>query len=261
MTLRAQLGSIRRQVVSMMYARRLPLGNRGPVVSFTFDDFPRSALTVGGKILKQYGARGTYYAAVGLMNSANNLGEQFRQEDLHTLLRDGHELASHTFGHISCRSVSTSAFAEEVDKGRVAIEKLTGLADFGNFAYPFGEVTLSAKRLVGPGVASSRGTRGGVNGPEVDLNLLQANSLYGDQEMKDQVRNLIMENERQRGWLIFYSHDVSSSPSRFGCTGDLLEFAVSLATQRQGTVATVADVVNDLTAAHRQNGFASEVVS
>jgi peptidoglycan/xylan/chitin deacetylase (PgdA/CDA1 family) len=261
MTLRTQVRSIRQRAVSSMCARRLPLGNRGPIVSFTFDDFPRSALTIGGAILRRHGARGTYYAAAGLMDSVNHLGEQFRREDLDTLLRDGHELASHTFGHISCRSVSSSAFVKDIEKGRRAIESLTGSADFGNFAYPFGEVTLNTKRLVGPGLASARGIWGGLNTREVDLNLLRANSLYGGRENDDQVRSLILENERIGGWLIFYSHDVATTPSRYGCTADLLEFAVSLATQRRGTIATVADVVSGLRAGHLENECVPATVS
>jgi peptidoglycan/xylan/chitin deacetylase (PgdA/CDA1 family) len=261
MTLKTQVGLIRQRAVSLMCARRLPLGNRGPIVSFTFDDFPRSALTIGGTILKRHGARGTYYAAAGLMNSVNHLGEQFRQEDLDSLLRDGHELASHTFAHISCRSVSSSAFIQDVEKGRKAIESLTGSADFGNFAYPFGEVTLNTKRLVGPGLASARGIWGGLNSQQIDLNLLRANSLYGGREKDDQVRNLILENERLGSWLIFYSHDVSATPSRYGCTADLLEFAVSLATQRRGTIATVADVVSGLHSSHCETEYVSEPVS
>jgi len=261
MSLMGQLGLIRRKVVSSMCARRVPLGGRGPIVSFTFDDFPRSALTIGGAILKRYGARGTYYAAMGLMNGSNHLGDQFRHEDLDTLLRDGHELASHTFGHVSCRAVSSSSFAQEVDKGRKAIESLTGRPDFGNFAYPFGDITLNTKRLVGPGLASSRSIWGGLNAEEVDLNLLRANSLYGDGAMSEQVRELILENERQKSWLIFYSHDVSSTPSRYGCTPDLLDFAVSFAAQRRGTIATVAEVVSDLVAPGRQKQHLSEAIS
>jgi peptidoglycan/xylan/chitin deacetylase (PgdA/CDA1 family) len=247
--------------MSAMFARCVPLGDRGPIVSFTFDDFPRSAFTIGGTILKRYGARGTYYAAVGLMNSSNQLGDQFRHEDLATLLRDGHELASHTFGHVSCRAVSSSSFVQEVVKGRKAIESLTGRPDSGNFAYPFGEITLNTKRLVGPGLASSRSIWGGLNVNKVDLNLLRANSLYGGGEKSEQVRKLILENERQSGWLIFYSHDVSPTPSPYGCTPELLDFAVSFAAQRRGTIATVADVVGNLVAPHRQKAHLSEAIS
>jgi peptidoglycan/xylan/chitin deacetylase (PgdA/CDA1 family) len=241
--MKAQLALLHRKLLSSVYPRRASLGTRGPIVSFTFDDFPRTALTVGGHILKRYGCRGTYYAAIGLMNNSNHLGDQFRRDDLETLLRDGHELASHTFSHISCRSLTCSKFIAEVEKGRRAIEELTGQSDFGNFAFPFGEVTLNAKKAVGQDVASSRSIWSGLNGPEVDLNLLRANSLYGDRDKCAQVKELILENELRRSWLIFYSHDVCRAPSRFGCTPELLEFAVSFASERRAHILTVAEVV------------------
>jgi peptidoglycan/xylan/chitin deacetylase (PgdA/CDA1 family) len=246
MTIRAQIGRARRKVLSAVYSRRVSLASGGPLVSFTFDDFPRTALTVGGRILKDFGFRGTYYASMGLMNTSSELGDQFRREDLETLLCDGHELASHTFGHISCRSVSCSRFRREVETGRRAIEELTGQRDSGNFAYPFGEVTLSVKEAIGQDVNSSRGIWGGVNGTEVDLNLLRANRLYGDLDKCAQVEELIVENERRKSWLIFYSHDVRETPSPVGCTPALLEFAVSFAAQRRGRVRTVTDVVHEL---------------
>lgn len=261
MNLRAHLGSLRRRLLSSAYSRPVLLGTRGPIVSFTFDDFPRTALTVGGRILRKYGVRGTYYVAIGLMNKSNELGEQFRREDLDTVLEDGHELASHTFSHISCRSVSGPKFRREVEKGRMAIEELTGRNDSGSFAFPFGEVTLNAKRMVGPDVSSSRGIWQGVNGPEVDLNLLRANSLYGDRDKCGQVQELIMENEQRRTWLIFYSHDVDGTPSRFGCTPELLEFAVALASERNGRILPVAEVVAELVGSPTESTHISKALS
>src|SRR5208282_1782759 len=154
MDFRSQLGSVRRQLLGSLYSRRVPLGNGGPIVTFSFDDFPRSAYTVGGAILKNFGARGTYYTAVGLMNTTNELGEQFRRADLDALVEDGHELASHTFSHVSCRSIAPSQFVDEVDRGRKAIEEVTGERDSGNFAFPFGEFTLSARKTLRSRLAS-----------------------------------------------------------------------------------------------------------
>lgn len=246
MSLRAQVVSLRRRLLSSAYSRLASPGSGGAIVSFTFDDFPRTALTVGGEILKTFGAQGTYYTSAGLMNTKNDLGEQFRREDLDTLLRDGHELASHTFSHVSCRSVSACEFGREVAKGRKALEELTGRTDSGNFAFPFGDVTLNAKKELGREMASCRSIWPGLNGPEVDLNLLRANSLYGGDEQESQVRQLILENERQGKWLIFYSHDVQPMPSKFGCTPGLLEFAVSTASEHGARILTIAEAVAGL---------------
>jgi peptidoglycan/xylan/chitin deacetylase (PgdA/CDA1 family) len=246
MMLRSKVASARRRLLSSLHCRLVPIADRGPIVSFSFDDFPRTAYTIGGQILNRFSARGTYYASVGLMGTRNELGDQFCKDDLLALIDDGHELASHTFSHVSCRSISGDAFRKEVEEGQRAIEELTGVTP-SNFAFPFGDVTLSAKRTISAKTTSCRGIWPGLNGPDIDLNLLRANSLYGDSSQCDQVRRLIIDNERRKGWLIFYSHDVGPNPSRFGCTPALLEYAVSLASEGSARILTVGEAVGDLT--------------
>ena len=56
-----------RNAARALYTRPLAIAGRGPIISFTFDDFPRSALYTGGAILERFGLNGTYYAAFGLM--------------------------------------------------------------------------------------------------------------------------------------------------------------------------------------------------
>ncbi len=242
MSLRSVLGAARRRVLGSMYRRTVALGDRGPIVTFSFDDFPRSAYLAGGAILERFGARGTYYTALGLMNTSNELGEQFRAEDLDSLLEKGHELASHTFSHISCRGVSGAAFREDVKQGKEAIERLAG-GDAPNFAYPFGDVTFEAKRTLRVGLSTARSIVPGFNGPEIDLSLLRANSLYGGIEGARQAEELIRENFERKSWLIFYTHDVRSKPSAYGCTPELLEAAVSAAAGSGSRILTVREAL------------------
>ena len=241
-SVRSGLGGMRRRVLCALYRRSLPLKNRGPMVSFSFDDFPRTAYLVGGSILEQVGARGTFYAAYGLMNTKNELGDQFRADDLDSLLEKGHELASHTYSHVSSRYTRCEAFCKDVEKGRQAIEEVTG-ADCSNFAYPFGHVTLRAKRALGMSLTSARSVIPGFNGPEIDLGLLRANSLYGDLDGARRVEELIAENSKRRSWLIFYTHDVRPNPSPFGCTPALLEAAVSCAARSDCQILTVQEAL------------------
>jgi peptidoglycan/xylan/chitin deacetylase (PgdA/CDA1 family) len=191
------------------------------------------------------------------MGTRNHLGDQFQREDLDVLLREGHDLAAHTYSHLSCRSVSASRFREDLRRGQQAVCQLGGQKGSGNFAFPFGEVTANAKRFVGPDVASARGIWGGLNGPIIDLNLLKANSLYGDESKRNGVQDLILENQRCGSWLIFYTHDVQSTPSRFGCTPELLEFAVSVASGSGARILTIAEVVNELVAERHEEPFGS----
>lgn len=229
-----------------MYRRTAALEDFGPVVTFTFDDFPRSALTVGADILESFKARATYYVSAGLMNAKNDLGPQFSCNDLHALVERGHEVALHGFDHLSARNTPIEKFIADVDRGEATLQQFLRAGTTRNFAYPYGHATLSAKRRLGPQMSSSRGTIAGLNGTVVDLNLLRANHLYGDIDELDRAQDLISENTRQSSWLIFYSHDVAEQPSPYGCTPSLLEKTVRFAVEQGATILTVADVVRTL---------------
>jgi len=244
-SVRSGLGEVRRRMLGALYRRDVPLGNHGPMVSFSFDDFPRSAYSAGGAILEQFGARGTYYTAMGLMNTTNELGDQFRSSDLDSLLEKGHELASHTFSHMSSRAVSSAEFRADVEKGKAAVEEVTGIAP-QNFAYPFGHVTLRAKTSLETILTSARSVIPGFNGPDVDLNLLRANSLYGGIEAATRAEELILENKNRKTWLIFYTHDVRRNPSAYGCTPALLESAVSCAILAGCKILTVGEALLEI---------------
>lgn len=246
---RSHLGRLRAKCLSSFSRRNIALGDLGPVVTFTFDDFPRTALTAGAEIIERFGARATYYVAMGLMGSENRLGEQFHCTDLHALVERGHEVALHGFRHLSARKTPLDEFVEDLADCKRAVQECVPGGASNNFAYPYGEATLSAKRQLGPEMRSSRGTVAGLNGPEVDLNLLRANPLYGGNEQAEGARELIRENQAQRSWLIFYSHDVAEKPSPYGCTPALLHEAVSFAATQGARLMTIADVVATLEAA------------
>jgi peptidoglycan/xylan/chitin deacetylase (PgdA/CDA1 family) len=215
-------------------------------VSFTFDDFPRTAYTTGGEILKSHQATGTYYVALGLMNSVSAFGEHFGPDDLRSLVADGHDLSGHTFSHVSCQRTSTRKYVADVCKGQEALEAFSGPAQRNDFSYPYGHVTLAVKRALESRTRSCRGIRAGINGPTVDLNLLRANSLYSPSFDIDAIQRLILENEKRAGWLIFYTHDVRPNPSSFGCKPLQLEAVVRFASRRGMRIRTVAQTLADI---------------
>ena len=182
----------------------------------------------------------------------------FVEKDLHSLLEQGHEIASHTFQHSSCRSLSLSAFEADVQKGMEAVEHLTGRKSF-NFAYPYGEITLASKKALGPRLASARSIIPGFNGPEIDLSLLRANRLYGGFEVSQPVRDTIRQNVKHKSWLIFYTHDIRPSPSPYGCTPALFEFAVSEAVRSGSRILTVGQVLSEIGNLGRNFEFEDDV--
>lgn len=236
-------GRIRWRILETFHRRDFNIPGSGPIVSFTFDDFPQSALHAGGSILKSYGACGTYYASMGLMDQDNGLGRQFSAADLEILLQDGHELGSHTFDHLSCRSASFKDFQANAMKGMKAVDRLTGEGVSKQFAYPRGDVTFLAKLKMGANFTSCRGIVPGINKSPVDLNLLRANSLYSYCFDLDVIGRLFEANEKCRGWLIFYTHDISENPSSFGCKPGEFESVLKLSVKRRAAILPVGQVV------------------
>lgn len=189
----------------------------GPVVSFTFDDFPRSALTMGGRILADHGCAGTYYAAMGLMGTKTAVGQMFERTDLDALLSEGHELACHTFDHVSCLAVPGGDFLRKCAENRQAVASMLAGLRLRNFSFPFGDVRLGVKFPLHSAYTTSRTIEPGLNVDPVDLAFLRANRLYSGLSLEPMER-LICTNARRAGWLIFYTHDVAANPSPYGCT-------------------------------------------
>lgn len=233
-----------RGVLNWVGQNPMRLRNSRPIISFTFDDFPRTALLEGGRILEENGARGTFYTALGLAGFSNRLGEHFQIEDLHQLSERGHELGTHTFDHVSARDVSNTQFLRNVQKGHKALEGLPHLMPSASFAYPFGCTNLRLKVKVGGMMQSCRGNFAGLNGPTVDRNLLNANALYGGREALSAALGLVEQNRQTNGWLIFYTHDVRPSPSNFGCTPELLEGLIKSIAKQECRVMKVSEVID-----------------
>src|SRR5215467_6147298 len=129
-------GRLMRESARRFFRHPFVVNTPTPVISFTFDDFPRSALLNGGAILKKYGAAGTYYAAFGLMGTESPTGEIFVPGDLKLLLEQGHELGCHTFGHCNAWETSPNAFESSVLQNQQALRDLIPGASFRTLSYP-----------------------------------------------------------------------------------------------------------------------------
>jgi peptidoglycan/xylan/chitin deacetylase (PgdA/CDA1 family) len=222
--------SPRPRIHQWVFRRQMRLALPGPIASFTFDDFPRSAYLGGGPILEQFGARGTYYASLGLMGAEDYYGALFTKEDLTDLIGKGHELGCHTYSHIGARRMPLGAFEEEIRKNRRRAEELLPGCTLRNFAYPGGQVTLRLKRQMRKYATSSRGTYVGVNRHWVDLDLLLCQNLFENNPL-DCVKEAVDGCKAQPGWLVFYGHEICDRPSRYGCTSGYLEAVLEIVAQ------------------------------
>jgi peptidoglycan/xylan/chitin deacetylase (PgdA/CDA1 family) len=212
------------------------------VVSFTFDDFPKSAFTNGAPVLERHGARGTYYTAFGLADRAEPVGEMFDLECLLSVLARGHEIACHTYSHLNCARAEKAQLLSELVSNARAISAVSGGQAVTSFSYPFGAVSREAKAVAEGFFSSCRGIEPGINLGVPDYGALRANKIYAGQYDLQRLRALVDRNNELGGWLIFYTHDVGSAPSPYGCTQAQLEEVVAYAAARS-PVRPVRDVV------------------
>ncbi|MFK8069124.1 MAG: polysaccharide deacetylase family protein [Gammaproteobacteria bacterium] len=217
---------------SLYYVKPHILKADKPVVSFTFDDVPRSAINNGANVLKKYNVSGTFYLS-GALSGKEFLGlEQFYPEDIETLLDTGQEIGCHTYDHCNCNEVATECFRRALDNNNFFFERYLADRDVTSFSYPYGSTSIETKKLIRARYSSGRGIQPGVNSGLVDLCELKANALYTNSMSEMIIDNLVEIAKSNNGWLIFYTHGVSENPNRFGCVPNLLEYAVKAVVDR-----------------------------
>jgi peptidoglycan/xylan/chitin deacetylase (PgdA/CDA1 family) len=253
------------EATRVLSKRPLPVRTPVPLISFTFDDFPRSAILEAGSILRRYDALGTYYVSLSLMGKPSPMGPMFEARDLKELLHLGHEIGCHTFGH--CHSWNTPPDVYEraiLDNQRALSELLPG-ASFQTFSYPYSGPRLAVKQVAARHFLCCRGgglrvwrhlvrhAAGGqtYNSGTTDLNLLCAFFLEQSRENPEAVKRLIHQNAQARGWLIFATHDVRENPGPFGCTPDFFERIVRWSVESGARILPVIKALEVIRTAER----------
>jgi len=234
-----------RNGLSYLFGRRCitPPGQEA-FVSFTFDDFPHSALSAGGAILSELGVRGTFFASLGMMGQNTSSGEGFTRDDLRDLIVNGHEIGSHTFDHSHPWRSPVTVFEDSIRRNQRELDKIVPGYELRTLAYPYVNPRPRIKRVAARYFSCCRGGGDAPNIGLIDLNLLK--SSFIDSKTRDDMNyftGLLELNARKNGWLIFTTHDVSPTPSAYGCTPALFEKIVRAAVSSAATVLPVSEVL------------------
>jgi len=226
-------GKLRRLGARAFAVTPMTIALERSIVSFTFDDFPKSAATAGAQMLEARGWRGTFFAAGGYAGGANHLGAMYDAGDLMRLDRSGHEIACHTFAHMDAGANSARAVTDDCTRNRRFLETSGLDSPLRTFAFPYGEASPRAKRTLLGNYQALRGVRHGVNRTGADRGLLKAVPLDGGDAGLSRALAHVEDARGRPGWLIFYGHDVRENHSEWGCTSAFLE-AVCEAVERAG---------------------------
>lgn len=240
-------GKVRRLLADRFGRRTVSIEMPVPIVSFTFDDAPRTAFGAGREILKELGARATYFVSLGILDTETEVGTIASVGDLARAVDEGNELGCHTFDHLDAWHASSAAFMASVVRNREELHRILPGARFTTFAYPKSGAKLSIKSALGNTFICCRGGGQATNEASADLNLLKA--CFVDRRTGvdiEFVRALVDYNAARRGWLILATHDVAADPSPYGCTPEFLDAIVQYASRSGALLLPVGEACERL---------------
>jgi peptidoglycan/xylan/chitin deacetylase (PgdA/CDA1 family) len=241
----------RRLLADRLSRHMVSINMPAPIVSFTFDDAPRTAFDTGRAILNEVGARATYFVSLGLLDTDTEVGRIASAADLTRAVDDGNELGCHTFDHLDAWHVPSAAYIASVHRNREALNQIIPGVRFTTFAYPKSGATASVKSGLRDTFVCCRGGGQVANVHCTDLKLLKACFLDRRTGVDIEfIRSLVDYNTARRGWLIFATHDVAADPSPYGCTPEFLKAIAEYASRSGALLLPVSEACDRLTSSN-----------
>ncbi len=236
-----------RQISRFLARDEIELDLDHAIVSISFDDFPKSAVSVGAQALEARGWTGTYYASAGYVGQRTHHGEMFDAQDLQRLEAAGHEIACHTYEHLDCAKATPEAVVKSLEHNERALRELGLKQPLSSFAYPYGETAPAIKTSLATRFATLRGVRPGIMRGRADCNLLPAVGIDGGETGIQRAVEAAEGLAQHPGWLIFYAHDVQDNPTEWGCTPQDFERVLDAVDRSGAQVLSVRDAYAAIT--------------
>lgn len=206
----------------------LDVATQVPIVSFTFDDVPDTALTNGAAILERHGAHGTYYIAGGLAGTVESDRRLIDDAGASELAARGHEIGCHTFAHCKVSTLGRPRLGADLDRNALYLDGLTG-SRRRNFAYPYNIASLLERPEFGRRFRTCRAGMERINRGPTDPLFLHAVEIRQPEGHAHSLTRWIDDAVAEPGWLIFFVHDIAPAPTPYGCTpgtfGHLVDYA------------------------------------
>jgi len=241
------LKKIKLSVLESTYARQLNIDLDKPIFSFTFDDAPLSAANTGARILEEANTTGTYYLALGLESDKDAPEPLISADDIRSLHLRGHDIQCHTFSHLNLRRHSRQEYDADCEKNRKRITEITKQSHVSHFAYPYGTVSLSAKRNLGKIYNTMRTVDFGINHGLTDVTHLRAIETFSSCIDRQKIKQAIDASVKNNAWAIFFTHDVKDHPTPWGATPEDLQWVVDECCKVDGDILNVRQAYQKIT--------------
>jgi len=249
-----KLKAILREIKTIFYQslanHRVNINLDKAIISFSFDDVPRSALTKGVPLLDEYGLKATFYVSIGLSKMQSNTKETgyLNADDIVSLHNKGHHIACHTYSHYMLDKGNTNELVIDAERNVAKLHTILGSVPIKHFSYPFGQVNFREKKLLAKTYKTMRSSRPGINKSLSDMYLLRATCIYNPQFDKQFLSNIIQKTEQTGGWLIFYTHGVEENPDEYSCTPDQFNWVLQACVKSSADILPVDQAYNKIIA-------------
>lgn len=235
---------VARRATPYFSRRVLKFKRERPLISFTFDDCPVSAVTGGINPLAEQGWQSTVYVASGLIGKTNHHGPQLEAEDILTLHKQGHEIGCHTFSHLDAQTSKRDAYLYDVKRNQQTLADI-GLPPSRTFAYPYGVALPDVKKKLALRFEGLRGIYPGLHVDSVDLNQIKSIPIFSGAAM-EKAKNYLKKLETTPGWITFFTHDISDTPSAWGCTPGEIQSLIDIISNMGAEVMPVDKAIDTL---------------
>jgi peptidoglycan/xylan/chitin deacetylase (PgdA/CDA1 family) len=177
------------------------------------------------------------------MNGETPTGRMFTREDLDELVCEQHEVACHTYDHCDAWVTTPAVFESSIRRNQEALASLLPNIRAVTLSYPVSYPRPGTKRRVQKHFAAARGGGQTYNAGRVDFNYLSAFFLEQSRHDLNGIRRVIDAAAAAPAWLIFATHDVCDSPTRFGCTPQLFGRVVDYALKSGARILPVGEAL------------------
>lgn len=215
------------------------VSTREPIVSFTFDDVPASALDAGATILEADGVRGTFYISGGLAGRVEPGRTMIDLAGCKELAARGHEIGCHSHAHRDLRHVDSETLVEDLARNAGYLDAIDPRSGRRNFAYPYNSGSFGKRAILANAFRTCRAGGEGINRGPTDRTFLRAVEIRQPQQHVLGLVRWIDALIADPGWLIFFTHDIAPRPTPYGCTAPGFRLLVGYALARGCHVLTV----------------------
>lgn len=243
------MSRIQAHMMRLLSPKTLAIVTDKPIISFTFDDVPDSAFNQGAAILEKYGLRGTFYIAGSLVGVTESRRQLINEANINQLIERGHEIGCHTFSHSNVAKITGAELQRDIERNRGFLQHILGTRRGGhgalaNFAYPYNAVSYFAWRRLAKSYRSCRAGENRINRGMVSPQMLYGMEIRQPEAEAVQLTRHIDTLKAQPGWLIFFTHDISDTPTPYGCTMATFEALVHYAVQSGAVILTVDEALD-----------------